>query len=217
MIISSRQETLCTTTKKAFIFLSNTTMFFPVLKPRWVALLALALHSHASNGAILPTHDLPKRQSTEGGYGGSDPTEFCKLSVQTNKGQAYQHTQVTDTIVCGSATCSASQLEEHTFGVEIGAGIDADSVGGLSASVVNEWTSGTEYQCQGAPGQTVCTWVKTAYTVFELGYENTAFPEDADCGSDSEAKFPNADNAGGDYYCVVGAQYCRSKDSAYWE
>lgn len=34
---------------------------------------------------------------------------------------------------------------------------------------------------------------------------------------DFEAKYPNANNAGGECYCVTGEQYCRSINSGYWE
>ncbi len=190
-------------------------MIYNMSKPLCVALLALALGSPNFNGANLPSDHLSKRQSTEGGYGGIDPSAYCNLVVRANKGQAYKHTQVTKTMQCGGATCTAGDLEEQTFVIEAGIDFSAEDVASLSAGVVEEWTSGTENTCQGTPGQTICTWLKTAYTVYELGYDDTAFG--ASCGSDFEAKYPNADNAGGDYYCVTGAQYCRSTNSAYWE
>ena len=190
-------------------------MLYLHLKPFHVALLALALSSAKSSAATLPSHPLSERQSTEGGYGGIDPSAYCELVVRSNKGQAYKHTQMTETSICGAATCLGGVTQEKTFGIEGGIDLSAGDVIGLSAGVVEEWTSGTENSCQGNPGDTVCTWLKTAYTVYELGYDNTAFG--AACGSDFEAKYPNADNAGGDFYCVTGERYCRSINSAYWE
>ena len=180
-----------------------------------VAFLAFALVSGHVHGARLPTHQLSQRQSTEGGYGGTDVTAFCQLKVIANKGQAYQHRQVTDSLQCNEDTCSADKLEEHTFGIDASIDVSDEEIGGLSAGVVNEWTSGDEYDCQGVPGQTVCVWVKTAYTVYEVGYDNIAYGSGG-CGPDSEVKFPNAHNNGGGYLCKNGTD-CQFSGATFWE
>ncbi len=73
------------------------------------------------------------------------------------------------------ATCTAGDLEEQTLGIEAGIDFSAEDFAGLNADVVEEWTSGTENTCQVTPGQIICTWLKTAYTVYELEYNDTAF------------------------------------------
>ena len=107
-------------------------------------------------------------------------------------------------------------MGEHTFGIETSIDVTAEEVGGASVGVVNEWTSGEEYSCQGGPGQTVCTWVETAYTVYEVRYTNDyTSTASAYCQADSEAKFPNANNAGGKYYCGYG-KTCQHINAAFW-
>ena len=120
----------------------------------------------------------------------------------------YKHTQVTETNNC--------RHPEETFRIDAGIDISGGDVISLSAGVGQEWTSGTERSCQGDPGDTVSQWLKTAYMVFEIGYDNAAFGSEG-CGSDFEAKYPNTNSAGGEYYRVTGERFCRSINSAYCE
>ena len=115
-------------------------MAYLVPKTLCVALLAPALGSSNVNGATLPSDHLSKRQSTEGGHGGVDTSAYCNLVVRANKGQAYKHTQLTETTECnGAPQCTAGDLEEQTFGIEAGVDFSGADVVGLSASVVEEW------------------------------------------------------------------------------
>ncbi|KAL9128726.1 MAG: hypothetical protein Q9217_002659 [Psora testacea] len=154
------------------------------------------------------TNQLAERQ-----YVWNDVAANCPYSriVGGPKGQAYHHYQVTDNIGCSQVECSAGKLKEHTFGIEAGAGI-AGSIVGLSAGIIEEWTSGEQYTCTGGPGDTICVWVKTAYTKYDIGTADGCRNK-----ATIEGKFPNKDNAGGGYYCVVGLEYCRSINSHYWE
>lgn len=131
-------------------------------------------------------------------------------------GMAYQHFQVTENIHCGKAGCSVSKLNEHTFGVEASISIEGgykEAGGSLGAGVVDEWTSGQQYQCNGDGDDTICVWVKVAYEKFEVAAHGAT----CDSGGPYEVKAPRKDNAGGEYYCVTGAKYCRSIESHYWE
>ncbi|KAL8671469.1 MAG: hypothetical protein Q9168_004038 [Polycauliona sp. 1 TL-2023] len=77
------------------------------------------------------------------------------------KGQAFQHYQVTDNQDCGEGQCSVSQLETHTFGITLDVSI-ADDLG-----ITKSWTSGETHNCEGDNDDTICVWVKVAYSIFD--------------------------------------------------
>ena len=176
---------------------------------KFLAFAAMALPTLAIPvEPMTPIAAVEKRQ-----YFFPDVAANCPYSRITGgpKGSAFEHWQVTDNISCGGATCSAAKLKEHTFGISA-EGTLAGNIAGLGIGVTNEWTSGEQYTCQEEDSETVCVWVKMAYTIYDL-----ATADGCQNHATIEGKIPNANNAGGGYYCVVGADLCRSIDSHYWE
>ena len=140
--------------------------------------------------------------------------------VSEPKGQAYEHWQVTQPNYCDKESCLTGKSVSHTFGVSVGinAQLSSSIVGGvgISGQITWEWTSGEDYQCYGSGDEPVCTWVKMAYTKYDVSVN-----EKASCNNDprviKDVKFPNKDNNGGNYYCVHGKQFCRNINSHWWE
>lgn len=177
----------------------------------FVLAFALPILSHPVGEAAGPAISLPKRQHTIGLNMANFNCPYSTIKGDA-KGQAYQHTQVTENIDCGSGDCAVSKLKQHTFGVSVGAEITSP-IWGLGASVSEEWTSGETYECGGDEDDGfVCVWLKTAYTIYDVGTSDGCYNDDT-----VEARFPNKNNAGGNYYCVRGERYCRDLDSMYWE
>ncbi|KAL8738014.1 MAG: hypothetical protein Q9181_001153 [Wetmoreana brouardii] len=158
-------------------------------------------------------------QIAERQFGGAGITVDCPHDkiVSGAKGSAFFHSQVTDNFECGENECSVSKISEHTFGYSVngGASFTWTNGAGVNAgfSVVEEWTSGGQFQCNGDLGETVCVWLKVAYTLFDADTSSYA------CNNNGpiEVKAPNEGNNGGNYYCVKGAEYCRSDGQGYWE
>ena len=152
-------------------------------------------------------NSLEERQSGAAGLALS-----CDLVAGSKTGDAYYDQQVTDVIDCGAGTCSVSKINEHTFGYSIGGGVNNEFVS-LDASVTEEWTSGTQYQCDGEKGQKACVWVKVAYTKYNLEAD-----KGMSCSGPTHADMtaPNTNNVGGEYYCVYGDD-CKGLGLGYWE
>lgn len=81
--------------------------------------------------------------------------------------------------------------------------------------VQKKWNSGTNYDCSGNAGETVCVWYKFAHTAYRVQnyYQNT-------CGWNSHTDAfvlfsPNQDNLNGGQYCVVGP--CRYEGDWWWD
>ncbi|MDI1489540.1 MAG: hypothetical protein OHK93_008821 [Ramalina farinacea] len=153
------------------------------------------------------SNSLEERQSGAAGLALS-----CDLVAGSKTGDAYYDQQVTDVIDCGAGTCSVSKINEHTFGYSIGGGVNNEFVS-LDASVTEEWTSGTQYQCDGEKGQKACVWVKVAYTTYNLEAD-----KGMSCSGPTHADMtaPNTNNVGGEYYCVYGDD-CKGLGLGYWE
>ena len=120
--------------------------------------------------------------------------------------------QVTDNEACGTGSCAVSKLTEHTFGVEAAVHLDVGPAT-LVTGIVDEWTSGEEYECEGKPGDVVCVWVNVAYTEYHMTATNQ---ENCEGESEGNVKFPHNNNWGGGYLCVYGDGNCRSNGASYW-
>ncbi|KAL8693986.1 MAG: hypothetical protein Q9218_001285 [Villophora microphyllina] len=168
-------------------------------------LLALPIEEVSAN-----TTELAARQFGGGGLAINCPHD--KL-LGPSKRTAVQNSQVTANLECAQNECSLADINEHTFGYTVGGGASFDWTAGIAAefSIVQEWTSGGQFTCNGEPHDTICVWSRLEYSVF-----------DADTSSDAcnnagtvEVKAPKKE--GQNYYCVVGKQYCRSDGQGYWD
>jgi hypothetical protein len=148
------------------------------------------------------------------------PPPPCTITTElVGDGNPHQnglHKQVSEPILCSAvAGCSVSELTSYTIGYTVSGGIAQWISAGFS--VEESFTTGNSYTCPGAAGDTVCVWVNlahTAYTVqdFRAGQCPNPGPQPP-----VVIKSPNANNAGGEYYCVNGAQYCRNNGDEYWD
>ncbi|KAF5660150.1 hypothetical protein FHETE_9123 [Fusarium heterosporum] len=178
----------------------------------------------------------------------------CSFLTQTsviddgNPHQNYYDKQLSENINCGNAAgCTVGEMNSKSFTVSwsLGAsGINAYEWISAGFAVEEQWTTGSNYECNGDPGDTVCIWYNTAHTACRwhspyhlcpsgasLEYANNVGLIDTvhnvshdtcDIHSgwvpDSDPfvmKSPNSSNRGGGYYCVVGS--CRAQGDAYWD
>ncbi|KAI8237974.1 hypothetical protein K4K57_002919 [Colletotrichum sp. SAR 10_99] len=151
---------------------------------------------------------------------GCYPQKWTELVGDGNPHQNYYHSQITENNECGLATCSTgtetSKSVSVGWSVETGGSISEWITGGFSVSV--SWSAAVSQGCETEPGNTVCQWYRTAHTAYTVraGTTNTcSFIRSL--SSPMVLRSPNTNNAGGGYYCVVGAQFCRSLGSAYWD
>ncbi|KAJ0274105.1 hypothetical protein Brms1b_009414 [Colletotrichum noveboracense] len=151
---------------------------------------------------------------------GCYPQKWTELVGDGNPHQNYYHSQITENNECGLATCSTgtetSKSVSVGWSVETGGSISEWITGGFSVSV--SWSAAVSQGCETEPGNTVCQWYRTAHTAYTVRAGTTNTCSFIRSLSDPMVlRSPNTNNAGGGYYCVVGAQFCRSLGSAYWD
>ncbi|RYP43800.1 hypothetical protein DL768_009661 [Monosporascus sp. mg162] len=134
--------------------------------------------------------------------------------------QNYWHQQLSENMQCGAApTCSVGEQQSTSF--TVGFTATANPAAWISGgfSVTQSWVTGNSYTCSGNSGDTVCVWYNTAHTAYtaQNGIVNTVCGGSEPVGDPFILFSPNTDNVGGSYYCVIGAQYCRSKGQGYWD
>ncbi|EQB57401.1 hypothetical protein CGLO_02476 [Colletotrichum gloeosporioides Cg-14] len=162
------------------------------------------------------THDfhVSKRQ-------GCYPQKWTELVGDGNPHQNYYHQQVTENNECREAVCNTGTENAKSvsvgFSVETGASITEWISGGFSVSI--SWSAAVSQGCE-KEGEniTICQWHKMAHTAYTVRAGSTNTCSYIKSLSDPFVLFsPNTNNAGGNYYCVVGAHLCRSMGSAYWD
>ena len=88
----------------------------------FLAALALPVLGLPLDEANAGAHQLAERQ-----FGGAGLAINCPHDriVGERKGTSFHHWQVTDNIYCGqNSECSIARMDEHTFGIEINAGVN---------------------------------------------------------------------------------------------
>ena len=121
---------------------------------------------------------------------------------------------------CGDAPgCSVGQTNSVSYTLGWTATATAWQWLNAGFNVGVSWTTGNSYTCNGNKGDTVCVWYSTAFTAYQV--QNHAVNEQ--CGGDNPSGepftmySPNSQNKGAKaYYCVVGANNCRSQGDQYW-
>ncbi len=148
------------------------------------------------------------------------PPPACTVStILVGNGNPHQnglHKQVSEPIQCSSdAGCSVSHLTSYTIGYSASATIAQWIGGGFSVS--ESFTTGNTYTCNGNPGDTVCVWVNLAHTAYTVqNFNSGECTPDPGPGTPFVLKSPNKNNAGGDYYCVIGSG-CGTNGQSYWD
>ena len=129
----------------------------------------------------------------------------------------HHHIQVSDAIACGRGEhtgCSAAKIEEHTFGIEGSASVNVGNVAEIGGGIVEEWTTGNQYTCEGENTDAVCVWARSLYKQYQVAPTNIEGCEDEYY---PKKWFPVEDSGEAVFYCVRGERYCRSKGDEYWE
>ncbi|RYP57212.1 hypothetical protein DL770_010717 [Monosporascus sp. CRB-9-2] len=137
-----------------------------------------------------------------------------------NPHQNYWHQQLSENMQCGAApTCSVGEQQSTSFTVGFTATVNPAAWISGGFSVSQSWNTGNSYTCGGNSGDTVCVWYNTAHTAYTVqnGIVNTVCGGSEPVGDPFILFSPNSENVGGSYYCVIGAQYCRSKGQGYWD
>ncbi|KAH0420091.1 hypothetical protein CcaCcLH18_14188 [Colletotrichum camelliae] len=181
------------------------------LQARYIAPIPFLISDDANTNA--DKRELGKRQ-------GCYPQKWTELVGDGNPHQNYYHSQITENNECGLATCSTgtetSKSVSVGWSIETGGSISEWITGGFSVSV--SWSAAVSQGCETEPGNTVCQWYRTAHTAYTVRAGTTNTCSFIRSLSDPMVlRSPNTNNAGGGYYCVVGAQFCRSLGSAYWD
>ncbi|KAH7128026.1 hypothetical protein B0J13DRAFT_646174 [Dactylonectria estremocensis] len=136
--------------------------------------------------------------------------------------KSYHHKQLSETIDCREAeSCSVGKMDSESF--TIGWSVTGNEVGkkffaSFGLSVTKSWTTGNTYTCNGARGQTVCIWYKTAHTSYKVRNMKPKWwgfigPDEFE-GKSYILNAPNKKNRGGGYYCVVDR--CGAKGDEFW-
>jgi hypothetical protein len=82
--------------------------------------------------------------------------------------------------------------------------------------VSETYSSSTTKGCNGNAGDTVCLWMKLAYTAYTVQTQDiNSCGDSGDLSDPIVIKSPNDNNLGGNPYCVVGA--CRNQGDSYWD
>lgn len=171
--------------------------------PRSFAAALVALFTSIVNG-------LPQSVDTVGPPI-CDPTTV--LVGDGDPHQNYLHVQATDTIDCGEAVCSVSALSSHTIGWTATIEDPFEWISG-SFAVMESYTTGGTYTCQGNPGQSICVIRAVAHTAYTV--QDTTGGTDCGAGSPSYVmKSPNTNDEGYVYICKTSE--CGSNGDQYWD
>ncbi|KFY39147.1 hypothetical protein V495_06128 [Pseudogymnoascus sp. VKM F-4514 (FW-929)] len=144
-------------------------------------------------------------------------SSYTALEGNGDPHQNYYLNQLSENIQCGSSPSCAVGHEEsksYTIGFSVSGSIDSWIGGGFDVS--ESWTTGNEYTCYGAAGDTVCVWYKTAHTAYTVRNYDYNQCTGASPKGTAVVKSPNNNNKGGNYYCVMGSA-CRSQGEGYWD
>lgn len=133
--------------------------------------------------------------------------------------QNPRHTQISRTGTCGSGPCSISLTagQTETYSWSWGLNPPGSWINGGFAVSESEQVS-ESFTCNGTPGETICIWSTlqtTAYTV--ANYDEGRFDS---CGRQVGTSIifsPNTCFNTPSYYCVGGANNCRTKDQFYYD
>ncbi|OBU00954.1 hypothetical protein VE01_00773 [Pseudogymnoascus verrucosus] len=144
-------------------------------------------------------------------------SSYTALEGDGDPHQNYYLNQLSENIECGSSPSCAVGHEEsksYTIGFSVSGSIDSWIGGGFDVS--ESWTTGNEYTCYGAAGDTVCVWYKTALTAYTVRNYDYNQCTGASPRGTAVIKSPNNNNKGGNYYCVMGSA-CRSQGEGYFD
>ncbi|OBT64832.1 hypothetical protein VE03_06403 [Pseudogymnoascus sp. 23342-1-I1] len=178
----------------------------------------------SSMAAKITTPSTPKRSAEESPRSLEERQGACgtwssytALVGDGDPHQNYYLNQLSENIQCGSSPSCAVGHEEsksYTIGFSVSASIDSWIGGGFDVS--KSWTTGNEYTCYGAEGDTVCVWYKTAHTAYTVQNYDYNQCTGADAKGKAVIQSPNNGNKGGNFYCVMGSA-CRSQGEGYWD
>ncbi|KAF2828371.1 hypothetical protein CC86DRAFT_465212 [Ophiobolus disseminans] len=192
---------------------------FRALKSRSVALSARSMNipspSEHANAPPAPNSFRLRGRQVPGSCG---PNPGFELTGNGNPHQNYFHKQLSENIFCGaSPSCLVGQSKSESFSIGFSTSGSADGWFSAGFDVQKSWTTGNDYQCYGAAGDTVCVWYNTAHTAYTgRPYTvNSCDPGRRIYRKEIIMKSPNKANRGGGYYCVVGT--CRAQGDGYWD
>ena len=136
-----------------------------LLTPTLLSIVTLSVPLLAAPTANDKLTPLQRRQTATAGL--ALECRYTEIADEAKK-QVYKHTQVTENTVCAQDDCVSGKSTSHSFGIEASVGVDLISGVTGSAGITEEWTSGEDHQCYAGPGETVCVWLKTAYSVYDV-------------------------------------------------
>lgn len=133
------------------------------------------------------------------------------LRANDDSKDIFFHKQVTDKIHCKTASeCSTTDVQAYAFSYSISAGVNTPFTS-AGFGVTQEWSNGSEYQCVGEEGDTICVWLAVPYLEYEVEHSNCDYQDGI-----STLRAPKENGkSDGDYYCVTG-EACRTKGEGYW-
>ncbi|RYO87094.1 hypothetical protein DL766_003550 [Monosporascus sp. MC13-8B] len=166
---------------------------------------------------LTSAEELAALEKRQGACGAWTPTTIRE--GDGNPYRNYWHQQLSENMNCGAAPgCSVGRQDSKSF--TIGWAASATAMQWISGgfSVTMSWNTGHSYTCQGNRGDTVCVWYNAAHAAYTVrnAIQNTVYGGVRSVGGPYVMFSPNRNNVGGGYYCVIGAQYCRSEGQAYW-
>ncbi|OBT58266.1 hypothetical protein VE04_01564 [Pseudogymnoascus sp. 24MN13] len=129
--------------------------------------------------------------------------------------QNYLHTQLSEVISCGGATCTVGRSDAKSYGISYSWAGNVFGWSSAGFSVTKTTTTGNNYGCGGNPGQRICMWKKTAHTAYSVRERQRNRCETTQFGDRYVLVSPNVNNAGGNYYCVVGS--CRTQGDSWMD
>ena len=128
--------------------------------------------------------------------------------------QNFWNVQVTQNFNCGNGGCDVTHEDSKTIGWTASVGFAQWITGGFT--VMESYTTGNSYTCDGDINGEVCVWWNVAHTAYTV---TNNWP--GACGEINRSpyviKSPNQNNVNGGGYCVRGAKYCRSINAGYWD
>ncbi|KAG8157037.1 hypothetical protein KVR01_013027 [Diaporthe batatas] len=130
--------------------------------------------------------------------------------------QNFYHRQLSVGKVCGDQeTCVSSFNNPGGVSVSYTASMPLEKWISGDFYVQQDWKTGTNYECTGHKGETVCVWYKFAHTAYRVqnDFQNS-------CGWEHKTDpfilfSPNKEGINGGQYCVIGP--CRNEGDWYWD
>ncbi|EAA30077.1 hypothetical protein GE21DRAFT_5003 [Neurospora crassa] len=140
-------------------------------------------------------------------------SQWTPTTIREGDGDPHQtpkHIQVTESLDCGNGECSIGQVEVHSMTIRFTAGAKLSRWISAGFRVEQSTTTGSIKECRAGAYDWVAAWVKVGRTSYRVrnGLFNSCTGTKPQ-GDVFTITSPNANNNGGNPYCVRGKRYVR--------